>query len=134
MTELTDVRATARVPRPLPAPRADRGDTMTDEADVHLCSCGHAPKWHHDTRGCGYLGHAPDRRCPCLLTSDASIDTRLAAARAEGARDMRTILARCETRIRHDHAYPMEVGPHHCDGCDLEADLRALLADGVEPQ
>lgn len=21
--------------------------------------------------------------------------------------------------VRHDHAYPMEVGPHHCAGCDI---------------
>lgn len=28
-----------------------------------------------------------------------------------------------ENRIRHDHAYPMEIGDHHCAGCDLEAEL-----------
>lgn len=42
---------------------------------------------------------------------------------------LRSLLRRVldERRIRHDHAYPMELGPHHCDGCDLEADIRARV-------
>lgn len=32
-----------------------------------------------------------------------------------------------ENRIRHDHGYPMEVGPHHCQACDLEAAIRASV-------
>lgn len=37
------------------------------------------------------------------------------------------LLKEAVERIRHDHAYPMEVGPHHCDGCDLEAKIKAAL-------
>jgi hypothetical protein len=37
------------------------------------------------------------------------------------------LLVRAERRIRHDHGYPMEVGAHHCEGCDLEAAIRALI-------
>lgn len=38
-----------------------------------------------------------------------------------------------EDRIRHDHAYPMELGPHHCDGCDLIDALRAALTHPGQP-
>lgn len=52
---------------------------------------------------------------------------RTAALEAERD-DLRRLLERCAERVRHDHAYPMEFGPHHCDGCDLKADLRQALA------
>lgn len=32
-----------------------------------------------------------------------------------------------EKRVRHDHAWAMEFGPHHCAGCDLEAAIRASV-------
>lgn len=54
---------------------------------------------------------------------------RLAAAEGALAR-VREVAVRAVARIRHDHAYPMEVGPHHCEGCEVEADLRAAL-DGA---
>lgn len=38
-----------------------------------------------------------------------------------------------EKRIRHDHAYPMEIGPHHCAGCDLENDIRSALGMEEKP-
>jgi hypothetical protein len=35
-------------------------------------------------------------------------------------------------RVRHDHAYPMDVGPHACQADALEDDLRALCeAEGI---
>lgn len=39
-----------------------------------------------------------------------------------------------EKRIRHDHGYPVEVGPHHCAGCDLiEAIRECVNPPGVRP-
>lgn len=32
-----------------------------------------------------------------------------------------------DNRVRHDHGYPVEVGPHRCGGCDLRDDIIALL-------
>lgn len=37
------------------------------------------------------------------------------------------LLRRAHDRIRHDHAYPMEVGPHHCDGCDLRDEIAEFI-------
>lgn len=57
----------------------------------------------------------------------AEREARLAAeAQIE---QVKALLARviAEKRIRHDHAYPMEIGPHHCDGCDLQDDIDAAL-------
>ena len=112
--------------------------TELTDTDVHRCSCGHAPKWHHDTRGCGYLGHAPDGRCPCLLTSDTSIDAMLAAARAEGARDMRTkieTLADDFHERAQAHTLRTSSSMSYRDAWQSATGaLRALLADGGELQ
>jgi hypothetical protein len=33
-------------------------------------------------------------------------------------------------RIRHDHAYPMEISDnHHCKGCEIETIIKVLLKD-----
>lgn len=41
------------------------------------------------------------------------------------------LLARARPRIRHDHAYPMEIidaeHPHYCPGCAIEADIDAAI-------
>lgn len=60
----------------------------------------------------------------------AELAAHTAAAEARGAGRVLALLARVldERRIRHDHAYPMEVGPHHCGGCDLETALAAARA------
>lgn len=43
---------------------------------------------------------------------------------------LKDLLNRCHPRIRHDHAYPMEIydeaHPHHCPGDDLLAEMEAL--------
>lgn len=48
--------------------------------------CDHSVKWHHDTRGCGYHGHGPDR-CPCLLTFDEALAQVQAEAKARALID-----------------------------------------------
>lgn len=37
-----------------------------------------------------------------------------------------------ENRIRHDHAYPMEFGDHHCAGCDLQDEIIKLIVKTEE--
>lgn len=38
------------------------------------------------------------------------------------------LLERALERVRHDHAWPMEVSDyHHCDGCDLEVHLQEAI-------
>jgi hypothetical protein len=81
-------RADARKRR-IPQPDPDGGIDLTAaeyaefmdgargeaRAVMFLCSCGHAPKWHHDTtRGCGYHGFSDDR-CQCDLSSDQAVET-----------------------------------------------------------
>lgn len=45
------------------------------------------------------------------------------------------LLSAALARVRHDHAYPMEISsvdnPHHCPGCDLETGLRAAIIRSV---
>lgn len=36
-----------------------------------------------------------------------------------------------EKRIRHDQAYPIEAGPHHCEGCVLNELILEALADHI---
>ena len=45
---------------------------LTVEGEI-ACGCGHAPKWHHDERGCDYSGPTKERGCPCDLSSDRAI-------------------------------------------------------------
>lgn len=63
-----------------------RGEHPAEDArDVRLSEpcCEHAVKWHHETRGCGYHGHAPEDRCPCLLTVDEALEHYVAARLAD---------------------------------------------------
>ena len=54
------------------------------ENDALACGCGHGVAWHHDTRGCGYLGFAPDHRCPCRLLPDEAVRRLMVRAWDEG--------------------------------------------------
>lgn len=57
----------------------------------------------------------------------AWIDAFQLAEEREPTRGER-LLAKACLRIRHDHAYPYEIGPHHCEGCDLEIAIRRHLS------
>lgn len=110
------------------------------------CECGHFAN-EHSSDGCLATDYTEDWRpisdddkCSCTHSPtainqhavEAIVAAREAAARAEVLAEVEALVLRCVKRVRHDHAYPMEVGPHHCDGCDLEADLRAILARHAE--
>lgn len=44
------------------------------------------------------------------------------------------LLTALRERVRHDHAYPMEMlDNHHCAGCELEAELDLLLEPASGP-
>jgi hypothetical protein len=47
--------------------------------------CEHSIRWHHEERGCGYHGYAPEHRCPCLLTYDEAVVHLLATTRQAAA-------------------------------------------------
>lgn len=67
--------------------------------------------------------------------SKPEVDKVRAAARAEGARDMRTkieTLAEKYAPTGPSHSYSFGECP--CVKCEAHRDLRALLADGGEPQ
>lgn len=92
---------------------------------------GHADHNRWSWRGDGHEGtrhyvyEATDQLAPAV---ECIVAARVAAERERVLAPTLPLVERALGRVRHDHAYPMEVGPHHCAGCDLEADLRALLA------
>lgn len=73
-----------------------------------ICPCGHRVTWHHDTRGCEYFGTRPERRCQCLLTSDAAT-SRILREHADRA------LAEVESRINGLREAAMWAAEHNED-------------------
>lgn len=50
---------------------------LREAADGYLdCGCGHEIEWHHEERGCQYLGNG-ERRCPCLRDAHTAVSDRL---------------------------------------------------------
>lgn len=117
------------------------GDSYTGP----YCSCGASfgtsslvtvqrAKWHR-----AHIAEALVALMPVDLTEGYNAQVRhgrthwvraekAEAALAELRAKVEALLA--DKRIRHNHAYPMEIGAHHCPSCDLEDELRALL-DGA---
>lgn len=48
--------------------------------------CGHRAIWHHDERGCQYLGNIAERRCACRRNSDQVVARLIHEAMNRAAR------------------------------------------------
>lgn len=99
----------AGMPKHLPMGVNEQGQGPEDDSKAHhwVCWCGD-----------------PN----CVWTRAFQQDRKRAMA------PVLALVARASERIRHDHAYPMEVGPHHCEGCVLEVDLRTVVNDIIEEE
>ena len=69
--------------------------------DVEAC-CEHSLRWHHEERGCGYHGFAPEHRCPCLLTFDEALAADRARVRAETLAEVREQIKDVAATLGHD--------------------------------
>lgn len=103
-------------------------------ADMFQPATGYS--WPHGT--IHTLCDALDRASAQLTVATAEMRAteRLADLACDRRDRLAALIAKVAAgkRIRHDHMYPMEVGPHHCGGCDIEAEIAAVLAgSGGEP-
>ena len=54
-----------------------KAEALREAADSYLdCLCGHEIDWHHEERGCLYLGNG-ERRCRCLRDAHTAVSDRL---------------------------------------------------------
>jgi hypothetical protein len=100
---------------------------IAEEYHRSIGGCLHVGTGEHEVKACEAWGRQLGGLAGTAV--ERILAARLAEVEAQAAKD-RALIRRVltEKRIRHDHAYPMELGPHHCDGCDLIDDLRAAVA------